>query len=50
LSSRGMIKIKIPATRATMAGTCAAVIVIEKAPAGFVSGILRSNRGPQSSC
>src|SRR5438552_2634853 len=26
LSSRGMIKIKIPAIRATMAGTCAAVI------------------------
>src|ERR1700730_6544548 len=43
-SSRGISKIKIPAIRATMAGTCAAVMVIQMPPADLVK---KSNRGPQ---
>src|SRR6266702_7207664 len=42
-SSRGMIRIKMPAISATIAGTCAAVMCIEMAP-GFRG---ESNRGRQ---
>jgi hypothetical protein len=45
-SSRGISKIKIPAIRATMAGTCAAVMVIQMPPADLVENRIEGRNLP----